>query len=135
MDWCRIELQSLEAVVFVTTSVKMEKRLEMWHEKAVCFTASGANFTAKVYIQGVLCAEKAVNFVSDASNILDDAHASFACKGAMDTDDFSQISHSLTTKLRAATASTAHGVSSLQCLGTVSAGGISFLQPVPAKVN
>lgn len=61
-DWCRIELQSLETVVFVTTSLQMNKRLEMWHEKAVCFTALGRKLTAKVYIQGVLHAEKAVTF-------------------------------------------------------------------------
>ncbi|XP_077496128.1 uncharacterized protein LOC144107018 [Amblyomma americanum] len=122
-DWCRIELEGVETVIFATSSVKMEKRLELWHEKAVCFTASGGEFTAKVYIQGMLCAEKVVNFVCDASNILKDVHTSFAFKGAMNIQDFSQISHSLTIKLAAATAKTAHGVFSAQCLGIVSTEG------------
>lgn len=61
-DWCRNELESLQAVILVfVTSVQIEKILEGWHDNSVCFTTSEGELTANVYIQGGLSAEKAVN--------------------------------------------------------------------------
>ncbi|KAH7942561.1 hypothetical protein HPB49_025235 [Dermacentor silvarum] len=53
--WCRFNCGSDSSVVFATTSVRKQERLEILHDKVVYFSGHGDEVSAQVYFRGVLC--------------------------------------------------------------------------------
>lgn len=117
-SWCRFEDERF-GLIFATSSLKMQARLVITHERAVVFKPVGGKVCADIYYQGVMCTEKTVASVGDAAAVLQDAEATCVCKGAMTDDEYRQVLPNLTVKLQAATCSNGLCVFSIKCSGNV----------------
>ncbi|KAH7934071.1 hypothetical protein HPB49_021156 [Dermacentor silvarum] len=115
--WCRIETDGHCGMIFATTSISKHTKLEISHEKAVCFTFTEGEIVAEVFYQGVLCDEKPVRSLSEATSVLDEAESSLVCKGAMYKQEFKPLSSQLTAKLRAEANTAGRSVFSVRCFG------------------
>lgn len=121
--WCKLQPDGYSGVLFATTTVQKEEKLEIIHEKAVCFNAAEDNVTAQVFVRGVMCSDGIVRSLTEASNVLREAEHSCACKGAMTKSDFTELAQCLTPELRAATVTSGQSVFSTACLGKVATKG------------
>lgn len=121
--WCKLQPDGYSGVLFATTTVQKEEKLEVIHEKAVCFNAVEDNVTAQVFVRGVMCSDGIVRSLTEASSVLQEAEHSCICKGAMTKSDFTELAQCLTPELRAATVASGQSVFSTACLGKVATQG------------
>ncbi|KAL1444807.1 hypothetical protein MTO96_045393 [Rhipicephalus appendiculatus] len=120
--WCRLSCSD-EGVLFATTSVRRNSKLEIFHEKSVLFWANEGKVSAQMFLCGVLCGDFAIHSVAVASRVLQEADDSPICNGAMTKLELSEMSAILTAQLRTATTTFGDNAFSTKCLGKVSKQG------------
>lgn len=121
--WCRLNCNNNSGVLFATTSVRREEKLEILHEKSVLFCPHEDKVAAEIFFRGVLCGSSVVDSLSVANSVLQEADGSPPCKGAMTATEFSDVLHVLTPKLRSETTTFGDAAFSIKCLGKVSPEG------------
>lgn len=121
--WCRIEAVGHCDLIFVTTVISKRTKLDIFHEKAVCFMSTEGKIVAQVFYQGVLCQEKPVQSLAEATSVLEEARESPVCKGAMCKQEFKPLSSRLTAHHRAEANTAGRSVISVRCFGKVSSEG------------
>nr|XP_037280753.1 uncharacterized protein LOC119174070 [Rhipicephalus microplus]XP_037280754.1 uncharacterized protein LOC119174070 [Rhipicephalus microplus] len=126
--WCRIEAVGHCDLIFVTTVISKRTKLDIFHEKAVCFMSTEGKIVAQVFYQGVLCQEKPVQSLAEATSVLEEARESPVCKGAMCKQEFKPLSSRLTAHHRAEANTAGRSVISVRCFGKVSSEGSSCAQ-------
>lgn len=126
--WCRLNCGIDSAIVFATTSVRKQERLEILHEKVVCFNAHEDKVSAQVYFRGVLFQETTIHSLAAAKHLLTDIDRVVTCQGIMPESDLRDLSHILTARLKSATVIFGGSTFSTKCQGKVSLHGkLSFL--------
>ncbi|KAK8778763.1 hypothetical protein V5799_019896 [Amblyomma americanum] len=118
--WCRLNCNSDASVLFATTSIRRDTKLEILHEKSVLFCAYEDKVSAQMFLWGALCGDFTIDSLTAANRVLREADASTTCRGAMTSVEFRGMSHILTPKLRSAAATFGGFVFSTRCLGKVS---------------
>lgn len=125
--WCRLNCDSDASVLFATTSMRRDMKLEIFHDKSVLFCAHEDKVSAQMFICGVLCGDFTIRSLAMANRVLLEADASTTCNGAMTRMEFSDMSRIMTPKLRSATTIFGGNAFSTKCLGKVSKQGNLFI--------
>lgn len=121
--WGRLQTDGYRGAIFATTAVRKEERLEIIHEKAVCFNAVEDKVFAQVFVRGVMCSDGIVRSLTEAGDVLREAENACICKGAATKSEFIELEQSLTPELRCATAACGQSVFSTTCEGKVATEG------------
>ncbi|XP_077535957.1 uncharacterized protein LOC144148272 [Haemaphysalis longicornis] len=127
--WCKLQPDGYAGVLFATTTIQKEGKLESIHEKAVCFDEINKNLSVQVFVRCVRCSDKLMSSLIDANHVLRETEEICICKAAMTKLDFTELEQCLTLKLRAETVTIRQSVFSTKCLGEVSTADKYFFIP------
>lgn len=117
--WHKLETDGYTGVIFATTTVQKAAKLEIVHDKAVCFNTFQGKVFAQVFVRGVMCSDGAVLSLSEAGDVFLEAEDTHICRGAVTKSDFVDLEQCLTPELRAATIASGQSVFSTACEGKV----------------
>lgn len=129
-EWCLIDTPETISVVYATSVIKKHgDRMEISHPKCVSFSTvdDGPKVVvlAEAFFDGDLCCRAIVSSLEEAEAIVQDAHTTHICKGAMSASEFAEVSKVISTrcKEKMGTNEEEDTIFSLQCARNVAAEG------------
>lgn len=92
-EWSLINTLEALRVVFATSTIRTgEDTMEVLHPKCVSFsTIEGPEVVAEAFFDGAACCRAIVTTMEEAESIVQDAHSTHMCKGAMSQKEFGEI--------------------------------------------